>query len=110
MKSKIMMVLFAALMSLSVSAAEPVRTIQMKVDGLVCAFCAQGINKQLRALEQTADVWVSLEKFTVAVEPKAGQDIPDARLRSVLTDAGYSVREITRSAETLEALRKRLGS
>lgn len=59
----------------------------MKVNGLVCAFCAQGVEKKLRELPATADVYVSLEKKRVAVALKDGQDIPDATLVEALTDA-----------------------
>lgn len=82
-------------------------TIQMRVNGLVCAFCAQGIEKKLRKIPATADVYVSLEQKVVAVSLKGGQDIPDATLRKTLTDAGYSVVDIQRSDATLEEVRAR---
>jgi copper chaperone CopZ len=82
-------------------------TIQMKVNGLVCAFCAQGIEKKLRRLPATADVYVSLEQKVVAVALKDGQDIPDATLVKALTDAGYLVVDIQRSDATLDAVRSR---
>jgi len=34
-------------------------TIEMHVNGLVCAFCAQGIEKKLRKFPATADVVLS---------------------------------------------------
>ena len=82
-------------------------TIQMTVNGLVCAFCAQGIEKKLRKLPATEDVFVSLERKVVAVALKGGQDIPDATLRKALTDAGYSVAAIQRSDATLAEVRSR---
>lgn len=82
-------------------------TIQMRVNGLVCAFCAQGIEKKLRKIPATADVYVSLEQKVVAVALKDGQDIPDATLVKALTDAGYSVVDIQRSDATLDAVRLR---
>ncbi|HEY6893772.1 MAG TPA: heavy-metal-associated domain-containing protein [Rhodanobacteraceae bacterium] len=83
-------------------------TIEMEVNGLVCAFCAQGIEKKLRAFPATSDVVVSLEERLVAVSTKDGQDIPDAELRSALTNAGYTVVGIRREAEPIEAVRARL--
>ena len=83
-------------------------TIEMSVKGLVCAFCAQGIEKKLRKLPATADVLVSLERRLVAVALKDGQDIPDAELRKALTDAGYTVTAIDRTDTTMEAIRSRL--
>ena len=84
-------------------------TIEMDVNGLVCAFCAQGIEKKLRAFPATSDVLVSLEERLVAVSTKDGEDIPDDELRRALTDAGYTVNGIRRADESLDAVRKRLG-
>jgi copper chaperone CopZ len=83
-------------------------TIEMNVNGLVCAFCAQGIEKQLRKFPATADVIVSLEHKLVAVALKDGQDIPDTELRRALTNAGYTVKAIQRTETPLAELRERL--
>ena len=39
---------------------------------MVCAFCAQSIEKKLRALAPTKDVYVNLKERVVAVELKEG--------------------------------------
>ena len=83
-------------------------TIEMNVNGLVCAFCAQGIEKQLRKFPATAEVVVSLEHKLVAVTLKEGQDIPDAELRRALTNAGYTVTAINRTETPMVELRERL--
>jgi mercuric ion binding protein len=84
-------------------------TIEMHVNGLVCAFCAQGIEKKLRKFPATADVVVSLEQHLVAVAVKDGQDIADSDLRKALTNAGYTVTTIQRSDASIDAIRSRLG-
>lgn len=89
-------------------AAPAPHTIEMQVDGLVCAFCAQGITKRLSKMDATADVFVSLENGLVAVAVKPGQQIDDATLRAALTEAGYTVRGIEHRAESLEAVRARI--
>jgi copper chaperone CopZ len=96
-------------LALSAATASAAATIEMDVNGLVCAFCAQGIEKKLRAFPATSDVVVSLEERLVAVSTKDGEDIPDDELRCALTDAGYTVNGIRRADESLEAVRKRLG-
>jgi copper chaperone CopZ len=83
-------------------------TIEMKVNGLVCAFCAQGIEKQLRKFPATADVVVSLEQKLVAVALRDGQDIPDADLQHALTNAGYTVKVIERTQTPIAEVRERL--
>lgn len=97
-----------SLSSLASAAPDTPRTIEMQVDGLVCAFCAQGISKKLGKIDATDEVLVSLETGLVAVALKPGQDIADAELRSTLTDAGYSVKAIARKDESLEQVRARL--
>jgi copper chaperone CopZ len=82
-------------------------TIEMQVNGLVCAFCAQGIEKTLKSNPATEDVFVSLETRLVAVKTKDGKDIADAELRKALTDAGYTVKAIARTDSSLAILRER---
>ena len=83
-------------------------TIEMTVNGLVCGFCAQGIEKTLRKNPATADVLVSLENRLVAVATREGADISDAELKKALTNAGYDVKAIARTANSLDALRAKL--
>jgi copper chaperone CopZ len=90
------------------SASAQAATIEMQVNGLVCAFCAQGIEKQLRKFPATADVIVNLEHKLVAVALKDGQEIPDTELRRALTNAGYTVKAIQRTETPLAELRERL--
>ena len=90
------------------SASAQAATIEMNVNGLVCAYCAQGIEKQLRKFPATADVIVSLEHKLVAVALKDGQDIPDTELRRALTNAGYTVKAVQRTETPLAELRERL--
>ena len=95
----------ALLLALAAGFAQA-KTIKMEVHGLVCAFCAQGIEKKLRTMQPTQDVYVSLERKLVAVALKDGQDIADAQLRDSLKDAGYDVVKIARSDEKLAEIRK----
>jgi copper chaperone CopZ len=85
-------------------------TIEMKVYGLVCGFCAQGIEKTLRKNPATEDVVVSLEHKLVAVTTRDGSDITDGELTQALTDAGYDVKGITRTQRSIADIRKSLES
>ena len=100
--------LLLAVTLLAVAAGSAAATIEMTVNGLVCAFCAQGIEKKLKKFPATADVLVSLEHRLVAVSLKDGQDITDADLRKALTDAGYTVKEISRSETSIADVRARI--
>jgi copper chaperone CopZ len=94
----------AALLGANAAAA----TIEMKVYGLVCGFCAQGIEKTLRKNAATADVLVSLENQLVVVGTRPDTDISDAELTKALTDAGYDVKGITRTDRSLADIRASL--
>lgn len=97
-----------AMLLIGVAITSNAATIEMEVNGLVCAFCAQGIEKKLRTFPATSDVVVSLEERLVAVSTKDGQDIADDELRRALTDAGYTVVNIRREDESIDAVRARL--
>ncbi len=101
-------VLMLALMVPFTATAAAGRTLELKVDGLVCAFCAQGIEKKLRRLDATDDVFVSLENKLVAVSLKPGRDIADQALDTLLKEAGYTLVGVQRSDTTLDALRQRV--
>ena len=83
-------------------------TIEMKVYGLVCGFCAQGIEKTLRKNPATQDVVVSLEHKLVAIATKDGTDIADEVLTKALTDAGYDVKGIARTERSIAEIRQSL--
>jgi copper chaperone CopZ len=83
-------------------------TIELTVNGLVCGFCAQGIEKTLRRNAATEDVLVSLENRLVAIATKPDTDIPDDVLRKALQDAGYDVKAITRTDRSLQSLREQV--
>jgi copper chaperone CopZ len=96
------------LILLAATASSAAATIEMTVNGLVCAFCAQGIEKKLKKFPATAEVVVNLEHRLVAVSLKDGQDISDADLRKALTDAGYTVKSIERTDTSIADVRARL--
>lgn len=90
------------------SAAGRAGTVEVTVNGLVCGFCAQGIEKRLRQFTATADVLVSLEQRLVAVALKPDADLSDAELREALEGAGYAVKDIRRTATPLAELREKV--
>ena len=71
-------------------------TIKASVNGLVCAFCATGIEKTFKAEPAVETVHVDLETKLVTINTKLDQKIDDATVTKLITDAGYSVTNITR--------------
>ena len=101
---------FMCLALLGLAGAVQAETVEMTVNGLVCSFCAQGIEKTLRKNAATEDVLVSLEKRMVAVVLKPGAEIADETLRKALKDAGYAVKAIARTERSIPAIREQLQS
>jgi copper chaperone CopZ len=82
------------LSGLSVSAdAETIRTT---VNGMVCAFCATGIEKTFRKQPEVATVHVDLPKKTVTITTKSGKTLSDAKIKEVVTYSGYTMGKIIR--------------
>jgi mercuric ion binding protein len=99
--------LLAALL-LGTSSLAAAKTVEMDINGLVCGFCAQGIEKTLKGLPATEGVFVSLEHHLVAVKLRDGTDIDDDTLRNALKDAGYTVVAIHRTEHSLDEIRQRV--
>ena len=98
-----------AMLLLATSPLAAAKTVVMDVNGLVCAFCAQGIQKSMKAFPATAGVYVSLEHRIVAVQLKDGQDIADADLRKAITNAGYTLVKLRRTEQTLDQVKADVG-
>jgi mercuric ion binding protein len=92
----------------SAASALSAATIEIEVNGLVCAFCAQGIEKTLKRFPATEEVLVDLEHRLVAVALKEGHDIDDTSLTQAITEAGYSTIRVRRTGTSLDAIRVRL--
>ncbi|MFB9240420.1 heavy-metal-associated domain-containing protein [Massilia antarctica] len=93
----------ALLVAASSSHAAP--TLKAEVNGMVCAFCAQGIEKHLRQLPQTKDVYVNLKERIVAVEIKDGETLAPDTVKTVVKDAGYDVIGIETVSQTASQLK-----
>ena len=78
-------------------------TQKIEVLGMVCAFCAQGIEKSFRGADNVDDVFVSLENYFVAIESKDGLD--NKFIMKVINDAGYDVRKIEIFPGTMSQIR-----
>ena len=76
------------------SPAFATQSVKAKVNGMVCAFCAQGIEKKLRALSETSDVYANLAQKIVAVQVKDGATLSPDVVRELVKDAGYEVAAI----------------
>ena len=96
---------FIAVSMLSGIAHAAVQTIKAEVNGMVCAFCAQGIEKKMRSLSQIRDVYVDLKNRVVAVELKEGQSLSLDTVKDLIKDAGYDVSKIETVPDTVDQIK-----
>ena len=80
-------------------------TQKIEVLGMVCAFCAQGIEKSFGSVEHVKDIFVSLENYFIAIESKYGKSIDEKQIRNIITDAGYDVQKIEVVSDSVSVIR-----
>jgi len=87
------------------NAATAAESIKATVNGMVCSFCAQGIEKSLMNMPQTKAVFVDLKKKIVAVEAKDGQTLDSKMIAAEIKDAGYDVVKLETVALSVEDIK-----
>lgn len=85
-------VIIMSLVSLSAFAGE----INVKVSGMVCSMCAQGIKKKFSKTEFVKEINVNLDDKIVQIKTEEGRDISDQQINDVIKEAGYNVANIER--------------
>ena len=71
-------------------------TIHTTVNGMVCAFCATGIEKTFRKQPEVATVKVDLPTRQVTIVTKPGRTLSDGKIKEVVTFSGYTMGKIVR--------------
>ncbi|MFK8139340.1 MAG: heavy-metal-associated domain-containing protein [Bdellovibrionales bacterium] len=64
--------------------------ITIKVKGMVCAFCAQGIEKNFNKRAEVKNTKVNLDKMEVYIELNKGKSLSESILEEIVTSAGFS--------------------
>lgn len=85
-------------------------SIKAEVNGMVCAFCAKGIEKKLKAMPESQASFVDLKSRIVVLELKEGKDVAIEKFTQVIKDAGYSVSKVEKVAQSAEAIRQEVVS
>lgn len=81
------------------------QSVKATVNGMVCAFCAQGIEKRLSKMDATKAVFVDLKNRTVAVEAKEGKALDPKQIAAEITDAGYDVVKMETVNQSVDEIR-----
>ncbi|MFM8766305.1 MAG: heavy-metal-associated domain-containing protein [Rubrivivax sp.] len=82
--------------------------VKLSVNGMLCAFCAQGIEARLKKLPETADLYINLKQKVVAVQAKPGQTLPVDKLKAEVVEAGYEVTRAEPMSQTVAQLREQM--
>ena len=83
---------------------------KIEVLGMVCAFCAQGLEKSFKSEINIKDVFVNLENYFVAIESKDGKVIDDKLITKIITEAGYDVKKIEVVSDSVIQIRDKYDS
>lgn len=68
----------------------------VKVNGLVCDFCARTLEKVFSTKPEVSGIKVDLDKGTVDVNFNPDKKISDEEVTKLITDSGYSVTAINK--------------
>lgn len=92
------------------SPAFAVTSMKATVNGMVCAFCAQGIEKRISKMPATKAVYVDLKKKIVVVEPKDGMALDQKAIIEEVKDAGYDIVKVESISKSVAELKAELVS
>lgn len=80
--------------SLAFSAKECKGNINVKVNGLVCDFCARALEKVFGKREEVSNIKVDLDNGYININLNEGKTINEATIKQLVTDSGYNVTAI----------------
>jgi copper chaperone CopZ len=83
-------------------------SVKATVNGMVCAFCAQGIEKRISKMEATKAVFVDLKNKTVAIEAKEGKSLDQKAITAEIADAGYDVVKMEPTQQSVQEIKAQL--
>lgn len=63
--------------------------LTLKVKGMVCAFCAQGIEKNFNKQKQVKSTKVNLDNMEVTIKLHPGKSLSEKKIKKIVTDAGF---------------------
>lgn len=76
------------------SSANCADTVNIKVNGLVCDFCARAVEKVFSKKAEVSGINVDLDNGNITVAMKPGKMIDNQNLKTLITDSGYDVVDI----------------
>lgn len=71
-------------------------TVKAEVNGMVCDFCAQAVEKVFRKEDGVTDVAVDLDNGAITITLEDGATITDERVAKLVKKSGYDLVAIRR--------------
>ena len=72
--------------------------VSVQVDGLSCPFCAYGLEKRLRKVENVAKLEIQVSEGRAVVKPEPGTSLDLEALEQAVRDGGFTPRELLLTA------------
>lgn len=91
-------IIFALLMTWSVTTLADNIQYTMRVDGMACPYCAYGIEKKLKAIEGIQNIDIDLDKGLVIVIGTESVDLSEEKMTTLFQDAGFTFRSMEKGA------------
>jgi mercuric ion binding protein len=76
-------------------------SMKITVNGMVCSFCAQGIEKSIMKMENTKAIFVDLKNKLVVIEAKEGKNLDEKLISQEIKDSGYDVVKVETIPQTV---------
>ena len=73
--------------------------VSVQVDGLSCPFCAYGLEKKLRKVENVASIEIRVNEGRAVVTPESGTSLELDELEQAVRDGGFTPREVSVTAQ-----------
>ena len=67
--------------------------VEVKIKGMVCSFCAQGLQKGIGKLEEVEKVEINLKKGYAKITVKKGETLSMDEVKEIIKDAGYLIND-----------------
>ncbi len=71
-------------------------SVRLKIDGMVCPFCAYGLEKRLQEIASIDAVLIRISDGLVQIRTKENQELTDAALEDAVKKSGFSLTGIER--------------
>jgi len=73
--------------------------IKMYVDGLACPFCAYGLEKKVKKIKGSKDLFIEINEGYITFKVPTSNKPTEEALHKLVKEAGFTARDITYSAK-----------